>query len=136
MLALYKALAGIVVGLVAFIVPIPLGGQQLFVPPTRLAVVLGIACGLLVFFLKGIAWLAVWLDWRRWSLWVIALLMIVNAALYFALRHYIDTPSTCVIAVELVAYLVLAFFLAALLAILGALAVVYWQQRRQGDGSH
>ena len=135
MLPLYKALGGFLLGLIAFIVPIPVGGDALFVHPARLAVFLGIAFALLVFFAKGRAWLSTRLRLRSRPLQVVVVIIALSAAVYLGLWLGVDTPNGIIIGLEFVAYLVLAFCLAVLLSIVGALAVAYGLEGRGGHDS-
>lgn len=123
MLPLYKALGGLLLGLVAFIVPPPLDSSDLFVAPARLAVFVGIATGLAVFFVKGSEWVSRLIDRKRRPLWLGLLLIAASAAVYFALRQGVDTPGPFIVAIEVASYALLTLLLSALLAMLGALAV-------------
>ena len=123
MLILLKVVVGLVAGAFTFLLPLPMGAEDLFGLIGRGLVFLGIIVGLWVYLLKGKRWVSDQFKKKpSLAMWYV-LVTAAAFASYILPWYFVQSPGVLCIALEAIAYSVFSFLASLSLTVLGAMFV-------------
>lgn len=114
-----KEFIALLSGLLALLLPVPMGGEDLFKTPSAVSICVGVIIAFYFYYAKNKHWPAL----NKNTLLSAFALLLVSFIIYFTLYQTIDTPNDVVIIIETVSYCAFAFLLAALVSLLAAAGV-------------
>lgn len=122
MLEHIKECLSLLVGLLAWVLPEPIGGGVAFRVVSVTSIALGIIVASLLFYLKGNAWLSSQFTAGKKSSLTLSALLLASLVIYLALYLSINTPSPFIVYLELLTYCIATFLLSALFSLISVIA--------------
>lgn len=132
MLTLLKLAFGLLFGLFTFILPLPLGGEQLLGEWGRAAMFFGIVCGVMLSFAKAGRgrWPGSGVIAHKGALIVAGVLAVLATGLHLYLLRTVGAPQGASLWLEVGTYAFATFLDAVLLSLLGAWAAAQFHRLR------